>query len=104
MGSGMAVAGLTGFALTGQAWANWRAGSCCHTGRLVPKAVDHLDERKGHLPDCGSWRIAGHAAMAILVYRELREGWRRAPKVMQSTLHNQKKNQKKITYYVRVNP
>lgn len=39
------------------------AGSHCHTGRLVPKAVDYLDKRKGRLADCGLWRIVDHAAM-----------------------------------------
>lgn len=41
------------------------AGSHCHTGRLVPKAVDHLDRRKGRLADCGLWRIVDHAAMGV---------------------------------------
>lgn len=41
------------------------AGSHRHTGRLVPKAVDHLDERKGRLADCGLWRIVDNAAMGV---------------------------------------
>lgn len=45
-----------------------------HTGRLVPKAVDHivlidsLDKRKGEggrLADRGLWRIFEHAAMGV---------------------------------------
>lgn len=68
MGSGLAAAGLAGFALPYKAWTGWWQGHTVTRVDSCPKlwTIYSVDKRKGRLADCGLWRIVGHAAMGVL--------------------------------------